>query len=103
MKTEAQKKNQRKYMQKRHQEFRFKLDALKLESGCIDCPPDVTWPAIVLQFDHIEPSKKCFKIAQAGGHSWNEILKEVAKCVVRCANHHAIKTALFKEHGRKPK
>lgn len=102
MKTEAQKKSQRHYMQERHREFRAKLDEIKLASGCVDCPRGTIWPAIVLQFDHMDPSKKRFKIAQAGGFSWDVILEEISKCVVRCANHHAIKTAIMKEHGRKP-
>jgi hypothetical protein len=97
------KKVQQKYMQRKHREFRNKIDAIKLSSGCIDCLPGVVCPSVCLQFDHKDPSKKSFKVAAATSRCWNIVLKEISKCVVRCANHHAIKTSLFKEHGRKPK
>lgn len=58
---------------------------------CIDCEEDRI-PA--LQFDHVKGIKKQ-PIAKmvANRCSWETILKEIEKCVIRCANCHAVKTA----------
>jgi hypothetical protein len=49
----------------------------------------------VLEFDHIDPTKKSFGIAKALTYtfSWERILNEVSKCQILCANCHKIKTA----------
>lgn len=49
----------------------------------------------VLDFDHIIPSTKSFNIARAMNDrvSWKNILTEVNKCQILCANCHKIKTA----------
>lgn len=49
----------------------------------------------VLEFDHIDPSKKSFSIARGIGSalSWASILAEIAKCQILCANCHKIRTA----------
>lgn len=49
----------------------------------------------VLEFDHIEPSLKRFGIARAitNCYAWEEILLEIAKCRILCANCHKIRTA----------
>lgn len=49
----------------------------------------------VLEFDHIEPFTKSFNISQAVklGHNWDEVLKEIKKCRVLCANCHKKHTA----------
>jgi hypothetical protein len=58
---------------------------------CVDCgETDIT----VLQFDHVRGEKKaelCRMVSS--GSTWNSLLKEIAKCEVRCANDHARKTA----------
>ena len=63
-----------------------------LKSFCIDCGE--SRPA-TLQWDHRDPSLKKFAISDAirQGHSKKRILEEMAKCDVRCANCHAIRTA----------
>jgi hypothetical protein len=57
---------------------------------CVDCKMD---DPRVLEFDHI--SDKTMGISQmiVNGHSWESILIEIAKCQVRCANCHKIKTS----------
>lgn len=49
----------------------------------------------VLEFDHIEPSTKSFGIARgiADTRSWENILIEIEKCQILCANCHKIKTS----------
>lgn len=47
---------------------------------------------VMLQFDHLRD--KDFNIVHAArlGYSWDTILKEIEKCEVVCANHHAVRT-----------
>ncbi len=57
---------------------------------CVDCgQTDVR----VLEFDHVR-GKKLHSIAKMMGlgYSWSTIETEIAKCEVRCANCHRIKT-----------
>jgi hypothetical protein len=60
----------------------------KTQRGCEMCGYD-EHPA-ALTFDHINPEEKLFNIANYGSHSWADILCEVAKCRVLCANCHNI-------------
>lgn len=58
---------------------------------CVDCG---TTDVRVLEFDHRDPSVKKFNIASMYmSLSWSNLLAEIEKCDVRCANHHRIKTA----------
>jgi hypothetical protein len=41
-----------------------------------------------LQFHHLDPSKKDFRLGKMGSHSLDKILKEVDKCVLLCSNCH---------------
>jgi hypothetical protein len=92
----SQRRNQR-----RREQARIKVDAIKISKGCIDCPVGTVWHPAALQFDHIDPSQKEFTIANAVNCSWSTVLKEIEKCVVRCANHHAIKHFYQVERGFK--
>ncbi len=76
---------------RRRKEHREKLNQIKVERGCVDCGFN-KHPA-ALCFDHEEPTKKKFTIARMTLYSWEKILEEIAKCVVRCANCHSIKTS----------
>ena len=64
--------------------------------SCIDC--GVTNP-VVLEFDHRDGDEKVHHISKMihDGYSWANILKEIDKCDVRCANCHRIKTAKDQE------
>jgi hypothetical protein len=48
-----------------------------------------------LDFDHIDPSVKNFSISRGMSDclSWDDILKEIKKCRILCANCHKIRTA----------
>lgn len=59
-------------------------------SKCLDC--GMSNP-IVLEFDHRDPSTKRFNIADGYLKPKEELLQEVAKCDIVCANCHRIRTA----------
>lgn len=58
---------------------------------CIDCGED---NPIVLDFDHVRGTKRS-DVAQLAsqGYGLTKVKREIAKCEVRCANCHRIKTA----------
>jgi 5-methylcytosine-specific restriction endonuclease McrA len=57
---------------------------------CVDCgEPDV----IVLDFDHQRDKKHAISRLVCSNKSWGEILVEIEKCEIRCANCHRSKTA----------
>lgn len=60
-----------------------------LRSGCVDCGNvDIR----VLEYDH-PPGTKLFALSKPRGRSLGEIIAEIAKCEVRCRNHHRTVTA----------
>jgi hypothetical protein len=69
---------------------RERLNAIKMERGCIDCGY-AAHPA-ALDFDHRDPATKSFGIGSSLVRTWVLIEAEVAKCDVRCANCHRVKT-----------
>lgn len=62
-----------------------------LQHPCIDCGNS---NPIVLEFDHVFESKVDNVSTLVGDHSLELIKLEIAKCDVRCANCHRIKTAI---------
>jgi hypothetical protein len=82
--------NQREYFAQRYRNRRDFLDALKLEQGCTDCGYRADPRA--LDFDHLIPGEKSAEIQALMNLSWDRVLEEIGKCVVRCANCHRIRT-----------
>ena len=76
---------------RRREDVLLLLHAYLLDHPCVDCgETDI----IVLEFDHMDPSKKTIAIGQMiGRRSWSTIRKEIEKCSVRCANCHRRRTA----------
>ena len=76
---------------------RYKLRNQRMLMGymrarsCVDCGERDT---CVFEFDHVQGAK-CSDISLMvhRGLSWRRIEKELAKCVIRCANCHRRKTA----------
>lgn len=67
------------------------LARIKLEAGCVDC--GFNTHAEALDFDHREPSTKDRTMDITGGvYALDRVMAEIAKCDVRCANCHRIKT-----------
>jgi hypothetical protein len=68
------------------------MDAYKLERGCADCG----WaghPA-ALEFDHLPGSAKVIEVSRLRVvGTMQQLLDEIAKCEVVCANCHRIRTA----------
>lgn len=76
---------------RRVEENRQRLRAYFEAHPCVDCgETDI----IVLEFDHVFGKKRCgVPLMVAGGVSWEVILSEIDKCLVRCANCHKRMTA----------
>lgn len=73
----------------RYQARRDFLNRTKIAMGCIDCGY-VGHPA-ALEFDHVRGIKR-IEIGKMGMRAWKVIFEELAKCEIRCANCHRIKT-----------
>ncbi len=78
---------------KKRREFlkRFIYDYLKIHP-CIDC--GISNP-IVLEFDHINPETKTCNISDCVQNTmgFDRLKAEMAKCEIRCANCHRLKSA----------
>ena len=61
-----------------------------LKSACVDCGED---DILVLDFDHLRDKEFSITQMYRDRRSLEAIEKELAKCVVRCANCHRRKTA----------
>lgn len=74
------------FKQARKQVKNLLVDAF--DSRCGYCGE--IFPIEVFEFHHIDPSTKNFEVAQgiAKHSSWEKLTKEVAKCVMLCANCH---------------
>jgi len=57
---------------------------------CVDCGEI---DPVVLQFDHVNEDKENDVAQLMRQRTWDSVLKEIDKCVIRCANCHARKTA----------
>jgi hypothetical protein len=71
-------------------EKRARIQQIKVERGCTDCGFNAH-PA-ALDFDHRPGESKLFNVASNMNYSMERLLSEIAKCDVRCANCHRIKT-----------
>jgi hypothetical protein len=60
-----------------------------LGGKCIDC--GYNEHIVALDFDHIYPEQKEFKISGSAIYRWDELKRELDKCVIRCSNHHRIR------------
>lgn len=64
------------------------------DKPCADCGG--SFPVVCMQYDHLPEYVKCFNISEAvrdGSATKDELLAEIAKCDVVCANCHAIRTS----------
>jgi len=66
----------------------FLLEYLS-DKQCADCGES---DPVVLQFDHLK-DKKYTVAHMMGQYRWDKILKEIAKCEIRCANCHTRRTS----------
>jgi 5-methylcytosine-specific restriction endonuclease McrA len=73
-------------------EFRINMLAYLSNQKCAVCSEsDIR----VLELDHLNPLTKSFTVSQAVklGRSWDEVLIEINKCQVLCANCHKRRTS----------
>jgi hypothetical protein len=79
-------RNQRVRIEQRREIFEFHK-----KNPCVDCGNN---NPVVLDFDHKDGVIKKHNISEMiGTYSWANILNEIEKCEVRCANCHRIRTA----------
>ena len=76
----------------------------KAGKPCVDCEAIAgrDWPVQSFDFDHRNPLTKRYKLS--GGtirhYSEAELLEEIAKCDLRCANCHRARTEALKHWGK---
>ena len=67
------------------------MDSLKRDIPCTDC--DETFPAYVMQWDHLPGREKVDDVGSMVGRRRRDvILAEIAKCELVCANCHVMRT-----------
>lgn len=76
-------------------EKRLKVDAIKASTPCMDCGS--YFPAVAMDFDHVRGHKLAtisqMTAAKWKSVSWGQILVEMAKCDLVCANCHRVRTS----------
>lgn len=66
-------------------ENRIKINNIKLKHGCSLCKEN---EPCCLDFHHLKDKKFEIGIATKSAYSWENIVKEINKCVLVCANCH---------------
>jgi hypothetical protein len=68
----------------------MKLRAIEYKGGkCLDCGEK--FPHYVYDFHHVNPDEKEITPAKLFGRYWHNIVAELDKCVLLCANCHRIR------------
>jgi hypothetical protein len=87
---EGQKEKTKQRSQKRREEIRNIIRTFKQEKPCMDCK--IVYPYYVLDFDHIGNDKIEGISKMANWFPLDEIIAEIKKCQVVCANCHRERT-----------
>ena len=76
---------------------KIKIKAIEYKGGeCVDCNvPHPVYPAAVYEFHHLDPKEKDVSFGKLRLRSWENITKELDKCVLLCANCHRIRHNVF--------
>lgn len=74
-----------------------RVAAVKEASPCADC--GVSYPAVVMDFDHVRGTKEANVSQLVRRASWARIEAEIAKCEVVCANCHRLRSADARPEG----
>ncbi len=89
------------YFERRRQNKSYWVE--KLGGKCVDCGHE---DIRVLTFDHLDPNLKTYPITsliQRANPEDPDLVEEMTKCVLRCANCHLIKSVETGDIGRKRK
>jgi len=78
--------------EKLRQEFRTNITQYLSDKTCVLCGEN---DIRTFEFDHMDPHNKKFSVSQGVrlGYSWEDILLEIKKCRILCANCHKKHTA----------
>ena len=71
---------------KRYYKYKKLLNRFKLSKGCSIC--GYTKCGEALEFHHLNPDEKEFSVANIYNVNKQKLKKEIAKCIVVCANCH---------------
>ena len=83
-------RKRRPHQAQRHEYWSWVMNYLTTHP-CVDCGE--TDP-VVLQFDHRDGTTKVGTVGlMLNRASWDDLLREIGKCDVRCANCHRVRTA----------
>lgn len=66
------------------------LSEIKEKNGCVDCLKK--YPYYILDFDHVYGKKVANISFMLDNYSVEDIMKEIAKCEIVCANCHRERT-----------
>lgn len=76
------------------------VDKVKTESGCMDCGLRPKFLQ-VLEFDHRPDEMKLFHISdRMASGTMEDLIAEIAKCDVVCANCHRVRTVIKNQFGQ---
>ena len=64
---------------------------------CADCGG--RFDPVCMDFDHRPGEVKLFDVSQAKSHALDEVIAEIAKCDVVCANCHRLRTHRLRDHN----
>jgi len=68
----------------------------KVSRGCQECGYNEIPEA--LELDHVDRTKKNFKMSKGHHYSWERIHRELENCIVLCSNCHRKKTTEEKDY-----
>lgn len=73
--------------------FRKNMLIFLKDKRCVECGED---DIRTFEFDHLNPADKSFDISQSVrlGYSWDNVVKEISKCRILCANCHKKHTSI---------
>lgn len=90
---------QQRYQAERRAPRQAIVDKIKTESGCVDCGLHPEYSQ-VLEFDHRPDEVKLFHISdKMTTGTIEDLLAEIAKCDIVCANCHRVRTVLKNQFG----
>lgn len=75
------------FNKEKYQVRKKSLEAVIVKDKCAHCGND---DSRVLEYHHLDPGTKLFDLSKWTAHSRKEIIAEIAKCIVLCANCHRI-------------